>query len=50
MPVQREEVRVEREPIEGDVPTEIGDGEQEVTLNQEEAVVEQTSRRGQTSD
>jgi len=50
VPVQREEVRVEREPIEGDDAEPHGTGaagDQEVTLNEEQAVIEPTTRREQ---
>ena len=52
VPVQREEVRVEREPIEGDEASqEVGAaGDQEVTLTQEEAVVEPTTCSDQQSE
>jgi sporulation protein YlmC with PRC-barrel domain len=53
VPVQREEVRVEREPIEGDEADaqDVGAaGDQEVTLTQEEAVVEPTTRSDQQSE
>jgi len=53
VPVQREEVRVEREPIEGgeaDAQEAGAPGDQEVTLTHEEAVVEPSTRREQQSE